>query len=226
MFSRHRVHESWPHADGDSSCGESDDDMGLDAGDDSDSEFENLPPTPTPGLASTRVSDHVLGVDNLYILLTIGKVLRSTTDIQSRSRVPLPSPTALGAISLPSVLWNESWQPTIRGVRFTTFEQDAVYQAATSGTPINTIVYRGESADELLRAVGLCVDQGDFTSVLSDDQSVVMFVSALLPSICCPHFFRQICPLVLVKSYPRVREFSERSITSPFRRPWRLDDSG
>ncbi|KAJ7912831.1 hypothetical protein B0H13DRAFT_1874415 [Mycena leptocephala] len=132
MFPRDRVHESWPHADGDSSCGESDDGMGLDAGDDSDSEFENLPPTPTPGLASTRV-------------------LRSTTDIQSRSRVPLPSPTALGAISLPSVLWNESWQPTIRG--------STRPEAATSGTPINTIVYRGESASEaageLPRAVGL-----------------------------------------------------------------------
>lgn len=55
MFPRDRVHETWPHADGDSSCDESDNDLGLEV--DEDDEFENLPATPTPVSASTRVSD-------------------------------------------------------------------------------------------------------------------------------------------------------------------------
>ncbi|KAJ6463110.1 hypothetical protein C8R47DRAFT_1327041 [Mycena vitilis] len=52
IFPRDRIHEQWPLADGDSSCGESDDALGL--GDDNDDDYENLPPTPTPALP-TRV---------------------------------------------------------------------------------------------------------------------------------------------------------------------------
>ncbi|KAJ6467428.1 hypothetical protein C8R45DRAFT_1106169 [Mycena sanguinolenta] len=156
MFPRDRVHENWTHADGDSSCGESDDNIELNGNDTDDDEFENLPPNPTPGLASTRV-------------------LRNT---QSRSHAPLPSPTSPSVPSLPLVLWDEPWQPRNRNVRSTTFDSNGVYQAAMSGTPSNIVVYRGESvseaADELLKAVGLCVDSGDFTSVLSDDQSAII----------------------------------------------------
>ncbi|KAF7371961.1 hypothetical protein MVEN_00054100 [Mycena venus] len=149
MFPRDRVHESWPHADGDSSCGESDNELGLNAEDDSDFDNFSLAPTPIP---ATRVL---------------------------RSRVPLPSPTAPEVLPVPLALWEQPWIPRTSDVHHTSFNSAAIYQAATSGTPPSPIVYRGESvseaAEELLAAIGRCVDSGDFTDVLSDDQTAIIY---------------------------------------------------
>ncbi|KAJ7511954.1 hypothetical protein B0H11DRAFT_2371466 [Mycena galericulata] len=143
-----RIYTMFPrdlyHPDGDSSCGESDDELGLDLDDD---DYENLPPSPTPGEAPTRATTQPL---------------------------PLPSPTSPYIPPLPSAIWQDDtpWHPNSPAL-YTTFQQDGVYLAATNGTPSSPIVYRGssvgEAADKLLEAIGRCVDNGDFTSVLSDD---------------------------------------------------------
>ncbi|KAF8180321.1 hypothetical protein K438DRAFT_1202879 [Mycena galopus ATCC 62051] len=149
MFPCDRVHESWSPADGDSSCGESDDELGLNAEDDSD--FDNFPLAMTP-IPATRAL---------------------------HSRVPLPLPTAPEVLPFPSALWEQPWIPRTSDVRHTSFDSAAVYQAATSRTPHSPAVYRGElvseAAEELLAAIGRCVDSGDFTDVLSDNQTAIIF---------------------------------------------------
>ncbi|KAK6984722.1 hypothetical protein R3P38DRAFT_3332778 [Favolaschia claudopus] len=151
MFPRDRVHEPWPHADGDSSCGESDDDLGLDVDDDDDEyENENIPQSPTPAQPS--------------------RVLRSIGGM-GRSHAPLPSPTAPTVVPFPSALWSAAWSPPrADGHR-------AIYRAATRGTPGALVTYQAisvvEAADKFLTAVGECVDNGDFTPMLSTDQSAL-----------------------------------------------------
>ncbi|KAJ7754849.1 hypothetical protein B0H16DRAFT_1831582 [Mycena metata] len=143
MFPRDRVREQWPLADGNSSCGESDDDLGLD--DDADDD-ENLPPTPTP-VVQTRAA-------------------------QATARVLPPSPTVPEIPSLPTTMWDEPWQPN-HPVIYNLFREASVYVAATNGTDSRESV--DEAADELIAAVARCVNEGDFTSVLSDDQSAVIY---------------------------------------------------
>ncbi|KAJ7436551.1 hypothetical protein FB451DRAFT_1417408 [Mycena latifolia] len=147
MFPRDRVHERWPHADGESSCDE-DDDTDLDLGDD---DWETFPPSPTPVQAPTRIL---------------------------RSRAVLQSPTAPDVPSLPQAIWNEEWTLTTP-VLYEGYREDSLCLAATSGTPPHSVIYRGESvaeaADELFKALGRCVDDGDFTSILSDDQSAIIY---------------------------------------------------
>lgn len=106
--------------------------------------------------------------------------------------MPLPLPTSPDVPPFPSSLWDDDqpWTPRIHDVRYTTLDPDAVYQAATSGTPPNSVIYTGESvseaADNLLEAIGRCVDNGDFTHVLSEDQTAVMSVlSDLHANILC-----------------------------------------
>ncbi|KAJ7722088.1 hypothetical protein B0H16DRAFT_1789844 [Mycena metata] len=150
MFPRNRVRKQWPLADGNSSCGESDDELGLDNDDDND---ENLPPTPTP-VVQTRV-------------------LRSTQAAQATARILPPSPTVPEIPSLLTTMWDEPWQPN-HPVIYNFLREGSVYVAATNGTDSHPGSL-DEAADELIAAVARCVDEGDFTSVLSDDQSAVIY---------------------------------------------------
>ncbi|KAK7012389.1 hypothetical protein R3P38DRAFT_3279919 [Favolaschia claudopus] len=161
MFPRDRVHEPYPHADGDSSCGESDDDddLGLEVDDDGDDEFENLRESPAPAQPT--------------------RVLRSiTTGALGRTHAPLPSPTVPPVVPFPQALWSNEWNRPSSEVQFTTMFSSHIYEAATSGTPPLSATYRGHSVDDVaeqfLAKVGHCVDGGDFTSVLLVDQSVLI----------------------------------------------------
>ncbi|KAK7037157.1 hypothetical protein R3P38DRAFT_3311664 [Favolaschia claudopus] len=138
MFPRDRVHEPWPHADGDFSCGESDDDLGLDVDDDDDD---------------------------------IGGM--------GRSHAPLPSPTAPTVVPFPSALWSAAWSsPRADGQLMSTMQSCDIYRAATRGTPGALVTYQAisvvEAADKFPTAVGECVDNGDFTPMLSTDQSALV----------------------------------------------------
>ncbi|KAJ7080144.1 hypothetical protein B0H15DRAFT_804135 [Mycena belliarum] len=157
MFPRDRVREEWTLADGDSSCGESDHDLGLD--DDDDDDFENLPLTPTPAsVPNTRI-------------------LRSTQVVSNLREVP-PTITVSDTPSLPATMWEEPWQPHLRVVH-DSFREDSVYLEATNGIPSQSVLYKGESveeaADDLIKTIGRCVDEGDFTGVLFEDQGAVIY---------------------------------------------------
>ncbi|KAJ7675261.1 hypothetical protein B0H17DRAFT_1140337 [Mycena rosella] len=163
MFPRDRVHEQWLYADGDSSCGESDDDsnLGLELGDNDD--WENLPHSPTPRDIPTRAS-----------------VLRSSRAGDTQPTAPraiLQSPTSPNIPALPAAIWNNQWHPHSEVIH-DSYQEDALCLAATSGTHTRSVMYKGESvseaADDLLGALGRCVNDGDFTSVLSDDQTAIM----------------------------------------------------
>lgn len=83
----------------------------------------------------------------------------------------------------------------------------------------------GEAADNLLEAIGRCVDNGDFTDVLSDDQSAIMSVFIILDLYAV--LIRLLdMNLVLTESSPLEKAFSERFTMQPSRRPSTLDDSG
>lgn len=57
-------------------------------------------------------------------------------------------------------------------------DEDELYSLATAGTPPISFVPRGDSvlkaSQLLIEAAGKCVDEGDFTPLLSPDQSAVM----------------------------------------------------
>ncbi|KAJ7627154.1 hypothetical protein FB45DRAFT_1029512 [Roridomyces roridus] len=82
---------------------------------------------------------------------------------------------------LPASIWDDEqpWPPASRG-RHPAFTESSVYVAArgASNTPLR-VIYSGdtlaEAADELLAAIGRCVDANDFTDVLSEDQNAILY---------------------------------------------------
>ncbi|KAJ7120401.1 hypothetical protein C8R44DRAFT_737212 [Mycena epipterygia] len=155
VFPRDRVHERWPHPDGKSSCGKSDGevDLGLEDGD-----WENLPPSPIP------------------IVVPTGVLCTSREEFSARAI--LQSSTAPKMSLLPAAIWNEQWYSDTHTI-YDNYREDSLFLAATNGTPSRSVIYVGESvaeaADQLLEAIGRCVDDGDFTSVLSNDQTAIIF---------------------------------------------------
>ncbi|KAK7037103.1 hypothetical protein R3P38DRAFT_3311654 [Favolaschia claudopus] len=152
----------YPHADGESSCGESDseDDLGLEV-DDDDDEFENSFQSPPPTQPGTRVLRSIAITGGL-----------------GRSHAPLPAPTVPSVPAFPSRLWIAPFMPQRNDQLSATMFSSDIYQAATSGTAPRSVIYRAnsvsEAADQLLATVAQCVDDGDFTAVLSDDQSALI----------------------------------------------------
>ncbi|KAK6996213.1 hypothetical protein R3P38DRAFT_3329590 [Favolaschia claudopus] len=91
-----------------------------------------------------------------------------TTGALGRTHTPLPSPTVLPVVPFPQALWSNEWNRSSSEVQFTTMFSSHIYEAATID----------DVAEQFLAKVGHCVDEGDFTSVLLVDQSVLMVVSS------------------------------------------------